>query len=97
MPYQLAKQYQEYITWSLDTRYSLLPYLRSLQLSWASSGLPIVRPMLLAAPGLASASWEQFMLGPDLCVAAITRADQQLVQVSEARHLSQAHTMFVSR
>ena len=89
MPYELAKQYQEYITWSLDTRYSLLPYLRSLQLSWAASGLPIVRPMLLAAPGLASsASWEQFMLGPDLCVAAITQPDQQLVQVSTGRLLS---------
>ena len=83
MPYALAKQYQEYITWSLDTRYSLLPYLRSLQLSWAASGLPLVRPMLLAGPGLASsASWSQFMLGPDLCVSAITQPDQQLVQVS---------------
>ena len=80
MPYSLAKQYQEYITWSMDTRYSLLPYLRSLQLTWASSGLPLVRPMLLAGPGLA-ASWSQFMVGPDLCVAAITQADQQLVQV----------------
>ena len=83
MPYRLARQYQEYITWALDTRYSLLPYLRSLQLSWAASGLPLVRPMLLAYPGLAtSASWSQFMLGPDLCVAAITEADLQLVQVS---------------
>ena len=83
LPYQLAKQYQEYISWALDTRYSLLPYLRSLQLAGAVSGLPPVRPMFLHYSASSMMGlWTQFMLGPDLVIAAVTSADQQLVQVS---------------
>ena len=81
MPYKLAKQYQEYISWALETRYRLVPYMRTLQLDWVTSGLGLVRPMFVQYPAM----WghgDQFMLGPDLVIAPVTQADQQLVRVS---------------
>ena len=82
MPYQLAKTYQNYITWSLEKRYKMLPYLRTFQMEWVTTGTPLVRPMFLEFPsseffGL----WEQFMVGPDLLVAPILSEDQELVSV----------------
>ena len=48
MPYQLAKQYQEYITWALDRRYQLLPYMRTLQLAWTTSGTYVYRSCIFS-------------------------------------------------
>ena len=81
MPYQLAKQYQEYITWALDRRYQLLPYMRTLQLDWTDSGVPMVRPMFLDNPELWDL-WSQFQLGPDIVIVAVIDGDQPLVNVS---------------
>jgi len=81
MPYQLAKQYQEYITWALDRRYQLLPYMRTLQLAWTTSGIPMVKPMFVDNPEMWDL-WSQFKLGPDLVIAAVMDGDQRLVNVS---------------
>ena len=81
MPYSLAKQYQEYITWALETRYSLILYMRTLQLDWVTSGVPMVRPMFVHYPHMWD-TWTQLMLGSDLVISAVTQADQQLVNVS---------------
>ena len=78
----LALQYQEYLQWSLERRYQLLPYLITLQQDWTSSGLPLVRPMFLHYPdSLMFGLWSQFMLGPDLVVAAVTSPDQNVVNL----------------
>ena len=79
---RLALQYQEYLQWSLERRYQLLPYLITLQQDWTSSGLPLVRPMFLHYPdSLMFGLWSQFMLGPDLVVAAVTSPDQNVVNL----------------
>ena len=82
MPYRLALQYQEYLQWSLERRYQLLPYMITLQQDWTSSGLPLVRPMFLHYPeSLMFGLWSQFMLGPDLVVSAVTSPDQTVVRL----------------
>ena len=83
LPYKLETlQYQEYIQWALERRYQLLPYIRTLQWAWAYSGLPLVRPMFLHySESLMFGLWSQFMLGPDLVVAAVTSPQQEVVMV----------------
>ena len=84
MPYTLPRQYQEYSRWALETRYRLLPYLRTLQLHWSDTSRPMVTPMFAQYPMLWSVSWSQFMLGSDLVIGAVTSGDQQLVEMSLA-------------
>jgi len=82
MPYKLPKTYQHYITWALEKRYKMLPYLRTLQIDWTKTGLPLVRPMVLNFPSSEFIGlWEQFMVGSDLVVAPILAEDQQLVGI----------------
>merc|ERR1719450_364519 len=71
MPYQLKeKTYRNYITWALEKRYKMLPYLRTLQKEWSMTSIPMVRPMFLEFPSSEFIGlWEQFMVGPDLVVA----------------------------
>ena len=83
LPYRLKTlQYQEYIQWSLERRYQLLPYMMTLQENWATTGLPLVRPMFLHySESFMFGLWAQFMLGPDLVVAAVTSPEQEVVMV----------------
>jgi len=71
MPYQLKeKTYRNYITWALEKRYKMLPYLRTLQKVWNDTSIPMVRPMFVDFPSSEFIDlWEQFMVGPDLVVA----------------------------
>ena len=83
MPYRLETlQYQEYIQWALERRYQLLPYMMTLQQDWVITGLPLVRPMFLHySDSFMFGLWSQFMLGPDLVVAAVTSPEQEVVRV----------------
>ena len=83
LPYRLKTlQYQEYIQWALERRYQLLPYMMTLQQDWTTTGLPLVRPMFLHySESFMFGLWAQFMLGPDLVVAAVTSPRQEVVEV----------------
>ena len=82
MPHTLLTSHKEYVTWALQRRYQLAPYLLTLQTDWATSGLPMVRPMLahFLSPQF-FATWRQFMLGPDLMVAPVLEEEQQMISV----------------
>jgi hypothetical protein len=50
--------------WSVEQRYRLLPYLKSLYHEWGARGRPLVRPLHLHYPDTrALGLWRQFLLG----------------------------------
>ncbi len=52
------------VRWSVEQRYRLLPYLKSLYHEWGASGRPLVRPLHLHYPDArALGLWRQFLLG----------------------------------
>ena len=79
MPNTLLTSHKEYVTWALQRRYQLAPYLLTLQTDWAKSGVPLVKPMLaeFLSPQFFS-TWRQFMLGPDLMVAPVLEEDPEI-------------------
>ena len=82
MPNTMLTSHKEYVTWAIQRRYQLGLYLLTLQTDWAISGMPMVRPMLaeFLFPQFFS-TWRQYMLGPDLMVAPVLEADQQMISV----------------
>jgi len=79
MPNTLLTSHKEYVAWAIQRRYQLAPYLLTLQTDWATSGVPMVKPMLaeFLSPQFFS-TWRQFMLGPDLMVAPVLEEDEQI-------------------
>jgi alpha-D-xyloside xylohydrolase len=60
-----------------ELRYRLLPYLSSLAAAATETGMPVVRPLVLEYqddPAVSDMD-DQYMLGPDLLVAPVLRAD----------------------
>lgn len=57
----------------LDEHRRLAPYLRSMLRTATQSGLPVLRPMLLATSGspLVADMWDQFLVGSELLVAPV--------------------------
>jgi hypothetical protein len=52
------------VRWSVEQRYRLLPYLKSLYHEWGARGRPLVRPLHLHYPDTrALGLWRQFLLG----------------------------------
>jgi len=77
-PWQFGEPWLSSIREALRFRYSLLPYLYSLSWQATQDGLPLMRPLLLdfpQDPQVLQIS-DQFLLGPDLLVAPVTRPGQ---------------------
>jgi alpha-D-xyloside xylohydrolase len=76
-PWQFPAQTEQAVREALRLRYRLMPYLYSAVAQAATTGLPVMRPLVLEGlddPGAWSADLE-YLLGPDLLVAPMTDPD----------------------
>ena len=69
-PYYRSAEDQETYRKSIRLRYDLLPYIYSMAIEGALTGMPMVRSMPLAFPDDRAVDdmWTQYMFGPSLCV-----------------------------
>jgi len=88
LPYKLPKSYQRYVGWTMEQRYKLLPYFKTLDRQWYESwlqddiALPIVRPMFLVKPEVDYINlWTQFFVGDDILVAPVLDSGSDLIDV----------------
>lgn len=77
-PWQFGEPWASYVREAIEFRYRLLPYLYTLAHQATLDGLPLMRPLLLDFPADAETRRlnDQFLLGPDLLVAPVTRPGQ---------------------
>jgi alpha-D-xyloside xylohydrolase len=76
-PWSFGPEAEAIVRRFLELRYRLLPYIEGCLAEAAATGLPVMRAMVLAFPQHPEC-WAfdgQFLFGPDLLVAPVTRAD----------------------
>jgi alpha-D-xyloside xylohydrolase len=74
-PWIYGEEVEEIVRFWLGLRYQLIPYIEACALEASSSGLPVMRSMVLEFP-LDPIAWsfeEQYMFGPSLLIAPIIR------------------------
>jgi alpha-glucosidase len=74
-PWRFGEPYLFLAREALKRRYRLLPTLYTLMHEAAETGLPVLRPLVMHAPGdrEAVAAFDQFLFGRDLLVAPVVR------------------------
>lgn len=74
-PWRFGEPYLRLAREALERRYRLLPTLYTLMHEASETGLPVMRPLIMLAPGDAEAvrAYDEFLFGPDLLVAPIVR------------------------
>lgn len=77
-PWQFGEPWASIIKEAILFRYQLLPYLYTLSWQATQHGLPLMRPLLLDYPDDPETHYlsDEFLLGPDLLVAPVTRPAQ---------------------
>ncbi|MEH1123265.1 TIM-barrel domain-containing protein [Micromonospora sp. CPCC 206061] len=78
-PWSFEPAVEQAVIEALRLRYQLMPYLYSASVTAGASSLPVLRPLLLAAPD-EPATWSadlEYLLGPDLLVAPMTTPENQ--------------------
>jgi alpha-D-xyloside xylohydrolase len=76
-PWSFGPEAEAIVRRFLELRYRLLPYIEGCLIEAVASGLPVMRAMVLAFPQHPEC-WAfdgQFLFGPDLLVAPVTRPD----------------------
>jgi alpha-D-xyloside xylohydrolase len=75
-PWEFGEDAEEIVREWLDWRYRLIPYLHDCAVEASQTGMPVMRAMPLVFPQ-EKTSWgfeEQYMLGPSLLVAPVTKS-----------------------
>lgn len=82
-PWSFGPVYEAAVTAAIEERYRLLPHLYSLFYVHGETGLPLMRPLALAAPNdpVAAANCDSFLLGEHLLVAPLYRPDSNVRSV----------------
>lgn len=77
LPWLFAPDVERAVLDAIRLRYRLMPYLYSACVEAAATGLPVIRPLLIEAPGepAAYAADLEYLLGPDLLVAPMISPD----------------------